>query len=145
MDGWHSRCRIDLQKIILNSTQKKVLKRHAEAKKPNESCAILFGIVKDNATFVKDIFLAENMEQSPASFTISNDQVLEGYKIAKEKKLNVVGIFHSHPSSQAAPSSIDRVFMETNPVVWIIFSGVSEEFRAYILDSEINEVPIEII
>ncbi len=63
--------------------------------------------------------------------------------MAEEKNLDVIAIFHSHPSSDAIPSNTDRKFMETNPVVWIIYSGVTEEFRAYVLDSEVKEIPIQ--
>jgi hypothetical protein len=34
--------------------------------------------------------------------------------------------------------------MDLNPVVWVIFSGISKDFKAYVLESEISEIPIEI-
>ena len=139
MDGWNSQRRIDLQKIILSESNKKILSEYSENQKPNESCAILFG--KDNQ--VSDLFLTENIEESPVNFTISNDQLIEGYKIAEEKKMDVVGIFHSHPDSDAYPSNTDKKFMQSNPVVWIIYSGINKNFRAYILESDIVEIPIE--
>jgi proteasome lid subunit RPN8/RPN11 len=128
-----------LQKITLSNAHKKILTEHAENEKPNESCAILFG--KENT--VSDIFLTKNIEESPVNFTISNKQLIEGYKIAEGKKLDVVGIFHSHPNSEAYPSNTDKKFMQSNPVVWIIYSGVNSDFRAFFLESEIVEIPIE--
>jgi proteasome lid subunit RPN8/RPN11 len=128
-----------LQKITLSNAHKKILTEHAENEKPNESCAILFG--KENT--VSDIFLTKNIEESPVNFTISNEQLIEGYKIAEDKKLDVVGIFHSHPNSEAYPSNTDKKFMQSNPVVWIIYSGVNSDFRAFFLESEIVEIPIE--
>ena len=62
--------------------------------------------------------------------------------MAEEKNLDVVGIFHSHPNSQAIPSPTDKKFMHSNPVVWLIYSGEEKNFRAYILESEIIEIPI---
>ncbi|MFQ5497924.1 MAG: Mov34/MPN/PAD-1 family protein [Nitrosopumilus sp.] len=128
-----------MQKIILSESNKKILSEYSENQKPNESCAILFG--KDNK--VSDLFLTENIEQSPVNFTISNDQLIEGYNMAEEKKMDVVGIFHSHPNSDAYPSNTDKKFMQSNPVVWIIYSGINKNFRAYILDSDIIEIPID--
>lgn len=128
-----------MQKIILSQSDKKTLVEHAEKEKPNESCAILFG--KDN--LVSEVFLTKNIEESPINFTISNEQLIEGYNIAEEKKLEVIGIFHSHPNSEAYPSDTDKKFMHSNPVVWIIYSGISKNFRAYILESDIIEIPIE--
>jgi len=128
-----------LQKIILSDSDKKILSQHAENEKPNESCAILFG--KEDT--VSEIFLTKNIEESPVNFTISNEQLIEGYKIAEEKKVDVIGIFHSHPSSEAYPSNTDKKFMQSNPVAWVIYSGTTKDFRAYLLESEIKEIPIE--
>ncbi|MBT8243158.1 MAG: M67 family metallopeptidase [Nitrosopumilus sp.] len=127
-----------MNSIILTQQDKKVLAEFSENQKPNESCAILFG--KDNQ--VLDLFLAENIEESPVNFTISNNQLIEGYRIAEEKKLEVIGIFHSHPNSDAFPSSTDKKFMQSNPVVWIIYSGINKNFKAFILESDIVEIPI---
>ncbi|NNM35937.1 MAG: M67 family metallopeptidase [Nitrosopumilus sp.] len=127
-----------MNSIILTQQDKKVLAEFSENQKPNESCAILFG--KDNQ--VLDLFLTENIEESPVNFTISNNQLIEGYRIAEEKKLEVIGIFHSHPNSDAFPSSTDKKFMQSNPVVWIIYSGINKNFKAFILESDIVEIPI---
>jgi proteasome lid subunit RPN8/RPN11 len=132
-----------LQKIIITESQKKLLSIHAYNEKPNESCAILFGITDGQKTMVKEIFFTENTDKSPVNFTISNEQLIRCYKTAEEKKMEVVGIFHSHPNSEAYPSDTDKKFMYSNPVVWVIYSGISNEFKAYVLESEILEILIE--
>ena len=128
-----------MQKIILKQSEREILSQYSENQKPNESCAILFG--KNNQ--VQDLFLTENVDESPVNFTISNKQLIEGYRIAEEQKMDVIGIFHSHPNSDAFPSNTDKKFMQSNPVVWIIYSGINKNFRAFILDSNITEIPIE--
>ena len=128
-----------MQKIILKQSDKKILSQYSENQKPNEACAILFGRKNE----VLDIFLTENIDESPINFTISNKQLIEGYKIAEEQKMDVVGIFHSHPNSDAFPSNTDKKFMQSNPVVWIIYSGINKNFRAFVLESNIIEIPIE--
>ena len=128
-----------MQKIILKQSDKKLLAQYSENQKPNEACAILFG--KDNQ--VLDIFLTENIEESPLNFTISNEQLIEGYNIAEKKKMDVIGIFHSHPNSDAFPSNTDKKFMQSNPVVWIIYSGINKNFRAFVLESDSVEIQIE--
>ena len=128
-----------MNKIILKQSDKKILSQYSENQKPNESCAILFG--KNNQ--VLDIFLTENIEESPINFTISNEQLIEGYKMAENKKMEIIGIFHSHPNSDAFPSNTDKKFMQSNPVVWIIYSGINKNFRAFVLESETIEISIE--
>jgi len=90
-----------------------------------------------------EIFLTENIEKSEINFTVSNEQLLEGYKMAEEKGLDVVGIFHSHPKSLPSPSNTDIKFMKGNPIPWIIYSGLTKEMKAYLLDSEIIQILIK--
>ncbi len=88
------------------------------------------------------MFLTENIEKSPVNFTISNEQLIEAYKTAEERKMEIIGIFHSHPNSDAFPSNKDEKFMQINPVTWIIYSGINKNFKAFILESNITEIPI---
>jgi proteasome lid subunit RPN8/RPN11 len=132
-------------RIILTKGQKENLIQHAKKAFPNESCALLFGKEDANGCTVSELFLAENVTKSPINFTISNEELLEGYQLAEQKKLNVIGIFHSHPYSEAVPSPTDKEFMQINPVVWVIFSNKSFDIRAYILEHEIVPVAVEII
>ena len=132
-----------MQKITLSQLDKKILTEHAENEKPNESCAILYGDIKNENSIVKEIWLTENIEKSSVEFTLSPEQTLEMHEKEKEIGLQIIGIFHSHPNSQASPSSTDKRFMENNPYVWIIYSGVNKDFKAYFLESDIIEIPIE--
>ena len=138
MDGRLCRSRIRLQKFILTNLQKQILLDHAEKEKPNESCALLFG----ENNIVREIFITKNIAKSPISFTISNDELIRAYKTAEEKKYQVIGVFHSHPNSEPIPSTTDKKFMEINPVMWVIYSNINDEFRAYVLKSEIIELSI---
>jgi len=133
-----------LQKIILTKSQKQLLSNHADNEKPNESCAILFGTEDKEKIKVEKIFLTKNIEKSSVNFTISAEQRLEADKMERELQLKIIGIFHSHPDSNAYPSSTDKKFMDLNPVIWIIFSGTSRDFKAYVLEAKILEIPIEI-
>ena len=143
LDDRFCRSTVGLQKIIITESQKKILSNHAINEKPNESCAILFGIIDGQKTIVEEIFLTKNIDESPINFTISNEQLIKCYKTAEDKKMEVVGIFHSHPNSEAYPSGTDKKFMHSNPVVWVIYSGISNEFKAYVLESNVSEILIE--
>ncbi len=133
-----------MQKIILTKSQQQLLSNHADNETPNESCAILFGKEDEKEIKVEKIFLTKNIEKSPVNFTISAEQRLEADKMERELELKIIGIFHSHPDSQAYPSSTDKKFMELNPVIWIIFSGTSRDFKAYVLEAKILEIQIKI-
>lgn len=133
-----------MQKIILTESQKQILSNHADNERPNESCGILFGNEINGEIKINHIFLTQNIDQSPVNFTISAEQRLEADRMQKELNQKIIGIFHSHPDSEAYPSKTDKKFMELNSEAWIIFSGVSREFKAFILETEISEIPVEI-
>lgn len=129
---------------MLLQNQIELLTNHAKKNIPNESCALLFGKIENGCFNVKDVFLTKNIENSPVNFTISNDELLAAYGEAEKRSLEVIGIFHSHPDSVAYPSATDKKFMEINPVPWIIFSGKNKEFKAYIFESEVTPMSLEI-
>lgn len=131
-----------MQTITLDGEKRAVLEGHACAAEPNESCALLLGRRQNGETIIDDIFLTQNADESPVSFSIPDEDLLSGYQEAERKGLQVAGVFHSHPDSDAVPSGTDRRFMYSNPVVWVIYSGVTRQFRAYVYDSDISEVRI---
>ncbi len=129
--------------IVLTQKEKDKLITHAIERQPNESCAMLLGEKIDDAWNVKEVFLTENMDKSQTNFTISPEELLKGYKLAEKMQLELVGVFHSHPNSDATPSDTDKKFMQNNPVPWIIFSCMTNDLMAYLLDSDVIEIPIK--
>ena len=143
MDDRFYNCRIILKKkIIISNKLRENLVQHANKQNPYEACAILLGNTDNEIWETDEIFLTENTDKSEINFTVSNEQLLAGYKSAEEKGLDVVGIFHSHPKSVPSPSNTDIKFMKVNPVPWIIYSGLTNEMKAYILDVEVIEIQI---
>jgi len=132
-----------LQKIILSKLQKKILLEHTLKEESNESCAILYGNKIEEENIVKEIWLTENIDSSPTEFTLSPEQTWEMDQKRKELNLEIIGIFHSHPKGEAYPSNTDKKFMENNPYVWIIYSGINKNFRAFVLESDSVEIQIE--
>ena len=129
--------------IVLAQKEKDKLVAHAIEQKPNESCAMLLGEKIDDDWNVKEVFLTENIDKSQTNFTISPEELLKGYQLAEKMHLELVGVFHSHPNSDATPSDTDKKFMQNNPVPWIIFSGVTNDLKAYLLDSDLVEILIK--
>ena len=129
--------------IVLAQKEKDKLVAHAIEQKPNESCAMLLGEKIDDDWNVKEVFLTENIDKSQTNFTISPEELLKGYQLAEKMHLELVGVFHSHPNSDATPSDTDKKFMQNNPVPWIIFSGLTNDLIAYMLDTDVIEIPIK--
>jgi [CysO sulfur-carrier protein]-S-L-cysteine hydrolase len=137
-----------IQSFILTQFQLERLASLARDSLPNESCALLLGnnTNKENEIQVKETLSMKNSDASPTTrFRIDSQELINGYLRAEKMGLNVVGIFHSHPAPPI-PSSTDKIFMEINPVVWLIYSTLTNESRAYIFEQEkIREVRLSMI
>jgi [CysO sulfur-carrier protein]-S-L-cysteine hydrolase len=137
-----------IQSFILNQFQIERLACLARDSLPNESCALLLGNYtnKENEIQVIETLSMKNSDALPTTrFRIDSQELINGYLRAEKMGLNVVGIFHSHPAPPI-PSSTDKIFMEINPVVWLIYSTLTNESRAYIFEQEkIREVRLSVI
>lgn len=134
-----------LQKeIVFSKNQLDILIKHARQNAPNESCAIIFGKHENDRLITREIVLTNNIEESPVRFAISSDELIKAYEHAERNDLDIIGIFHSHPDSAAYPSAMDRNYMEINPIPWIIFSNLTDEFKCYILESTIVPIVVTI-
>ena len=123
--------------VIINKVYQNILE-HYSNKESYEMCALLIG----KGTQVNHIYFTKNTDKSPVHFTISSEQLLNGYKYANYLDMDVIGIFHSHPNNKAWPSITDEKFMKTNTGVWIIYSGIDKNMKAFILNEK--QIPEEI-
>ena len=137
-----------IQSFILNQFELERLACLARDSLPNESCALLLGNYtnKENEIQVIETLPMKNSDALPTTrFRIDSQELINGYLRAEKMGLNVVGIFHSHPAPPI-PSSTDKIFMEINPVVWLIYSTLTNESRAYIFEQKkIREVRLSVI
>ena len=137
-----------IQSFILNQFQLERLACLARESLPNESCALLLGnnTNKENEIQVIETLSMKNSDALPTTrFRIDSQELINGYLRAEKMGLNVVGIFHSHPAPPI-PSSTDKIFMEINPVVWLIYSTLTNESRAYIFEQKkVREVRLRVI
>jgi [CysO sulfur-carrier protein]-S-L-cysteine hydrolase len=125
--------------IALTAAQLAQLASLAKNSLPSESCAFLLG----KGDRVVEVLPMQNADESAVTFSIEPSELLQAYDLAESKKLQVIGIFHSHPA-KPAPSSTDKKFMEINPVVWLIYSTTEGQFKAYLYDDTVKEVAVKI-
>ena len=132
--------------LIIHHDHLNQLRKLAIGSLPNESCAILIGEKSETKNIVKYILPLNNSAQSSTAFIIDSDELFSAYKKAKLMNLNVISIFHSHPSNPF-PSETDKIYMYLNPVIWIIYSTYSNSFKSFMLDSfnDYREIKIELI
>ena len=132
--------------ILLNNSHLNALTKLAISSLPNESCAILLGKRVDTKSIVNSILPMNNSLHSSVAFNINPDDLYNAYNTAKLLELDVISIFHSHPS-KLLPSKTDQIFMMLNPVIWVIYSTSLNNFKAFIFDNfdQFKEISIRVI
>ena len=125
-----------LRSISMPGGVRDSLIRLAAGAEPREACALLVGAPVEGGAERAEVsraLPATNASSTPETgFSIPGGELIRAYREAEGGGLAIVGIFHSHPTSRAAPSEADRRMMRINPVAWVIYSGLDGEMRAYI-------------
>ena len=129
--------------MLVSPQDRGSLAAHARKCEPYESCALLCGSVRGGDTEVRGVITVPNADASPDRFSVAPADLIGAYERASSGGLDVVGIFHSHPASPALPSEADVRYMRSNPVAWLIYSGLDRSMRAFVLDGgAAKEVPV---
>src|SRR5512143_89540 len=84
---------------------------HAEAGYPNEICGILLGSDSEGSRTISGALAIENSfaaDEQYHRFLITPQDIFRAERLARQKQLDVVGVYHSHPDDEARPSAYDR-------------------------------------
>lgn len=135
-----------IESISIHHSHLHALEKLAVNTLPNESCAILLGKRSNIKPIVQYILPMNNSSHSSIHFNIDPDDLYHAYDKARLMNLDIIAIFHSHPSPPI-PSAMDKIFMLINPVIWIIYSTSSHIFKAFISNNndQIQEINILLI
>ncbi len=112
---------------------------------PHEACGILAGIEGR----VARVYPVKNIDPSPVSYFMDPSEQLQIQKRMRERKEEMVAIFHSHPQSPAYPSAKD-VHLAFYEDAFYMIVGLSEdiigETRAFtIVGGNVQEITISIV
>jgi proteasome lid subunit RPN8/RPN11 len=96
--------------IQLQAEHQEEMRRHGESDYPFECCGLLLGQFEDGRKAVVETYSISNAREEEAKrnrFLIKPEELRRGEKYAREKGLDVVGFYHSHPDDRAVPSQYD--------------------------------------
>jgi proteasome lid subunit RPN8/RPN11 len=130
--------------VIIDYKELETLINFAKNSLPKECCALLIGNENRDKVIIYNIVTLRNYDESIFSFSIDPQDLFFGYQQADHLGLEVVGIFHSHPSLPF-PSSKDKKFMQLNPFIWLIYSTMTEEYRGFIYRRQVKEVKLHVV
>jgi len=96
--------------ISLQETHLDEIRRHGERDYPFECCGLMLGRFAEGRKVVVETYPISNAREEEAKrnrFLIRPEELMRGEKFARDKGLEVVGFYHSHPDDRAIPSQYD--------------------------------------
>jgi proteasome lid subunit RPN8/RPN11 len=82
---------------------------HARETYPNECCGAMLGTVDDDTKIVRESMRLRNSFEGAqaARYELRPEDLLAADKAARERKMELIGIYHSHPDCDAYFSQTD--------------------------------------
>lgn len=110
----------------------------ARARFPEESCGLLVGRREDDVIKVLSARESQNVAANPClHFEVDPRLRLRLQRELRGQFLEVVGVFHSHPSGDPSPSKVDRMAIWEPDLLWIITAvdrGAISVSKVYAVD-----------
>jgi len=133
-----------LPSIRIRSEILEALFAHARANSPNESCGLLAGRNSEITMF----YPAENASSTPSTkYEIAPRDLFHIVRELRAANLELLAIYHSHPSSGNSPSPTDiatAYYPDTAHIIVSPRAGTSNPIRAFqIREGEVTELRIE--
>jgi proteasome lid subunit RPN8/RPN11 len=96
--------------IKMKAEMPELIGKHGEATYPEECCGILLGFDDGSTRVITEVAALDNRqdENRRRRFLVTPSQYLWAERTASERRLQLLGFYHSHPDHPAAPSEFDR-------------------------------------
>ena len=150
-----------MQNIALTPEQILSIRSHGESAYPEECCGLLLGTIADSVKTLVEVVPTDNAWSAEAKenwpeqiglterrrYAIKPEEMLRAMKHGRDRNLDIIGIYHSHPDCPAVPSECDRAlaWAEYSYIIVSVRQGTSEDLRSWSLDAERNFQAEEII
>ncbi|MDQ3586368.1 MAG: M67 family metallopeptidase [Acidobacteriota bacterium] len=128
--------------IFLDEEQREEIRRHAEAEYPHECCGLLVGrFDADGRKIVTEIHPVSNAREASARHNrslILPEELMRGERYARQRKLDVVGNYHSHPDHPAIPSAFDleHAWPTWSYVIVSVQKGQAVDLRSWEMEAD---------
>ncbi len=120
------------------------LRRHAEETYPHECCGILIGTVEGDTRTVESAIPCHNTRtDSPQSrYDIDPRELIRAQREARERGLEVIGFYHSHPDhpAQWSPTDLEEAhWIGCSYVIISVENGEATQTASFALIGTIEE------
>jgi proteasome lid subunit RPN8/RPN11 len=137
--------------LEITTTQLKIIYDRAESIYPEECCGILLGKFSGESKIIIEVIPTINdweasgvktdrdLDRTKHSrYSIPPAEIFQAQKRGRDRQLEIVGFFHSHPDAPAIPSTCDRDRaweIYSYPIVSLI-QGKVESIASWVLDRD---------
>ena len=127
--------------IRIDDEQLAQMRAHGERDYPYECCGLMLGRFADGRKQVVETYAISNAREEAAKrnrFLIRPDELMRGEKYARDKALDIVGFYHSHPDDRAVPSQYDleHAWPTYSYIVMSIEKGRAVDLRSWEMESD---------
>ena len=150
-----------MQPIALSDFHLLSIRTHAENRYPEECCGLLLGRVTGGVKTLVEVWPTDNAWSAEAEdnwpeekglterrrYAIKPEDMLRAMKYGRDRTLDIIGIYHSHPDCPAVPSECDRTLAwpQYSYIIVSVRQGCSEDLRSWTLDTDRNFQAEEIL
>jgi len=134
-----------MQPVFIKQEILEAIIQHAVEEAPLECCGLLMGS-DETVTHVRRM---TNVSRSPKHYSIAPQALFHFFKDLRALKLRHLGIYHSHPRGDNAPSptDIERAFYPS--AVYFILSPLVQALRPVrcfqIVEGKVGELALEVL
>jgi proteasome lid subunit RPN8/RPN11 len=130
--------------LILNSQLYDELRRHGEETYPHECCGVLLGLFQDDDRVVREVVRAGNTRQDRPQdrYHIDPRELVRIQRLGRERGLDIVGFYHSHPDHPARWSQTDLAeahWIGCSYVITAVEKGKAAQTNAFLLAGTAEE------
>jgi proteasome lid subunit RPN8/RPN11 len=128
--------------IELTEEQLAGIRQHGERDYPFECCGLILGRFEgEGRKIVTETYSISNAREEAAKrnrFLIRPEELMRGEKYAREKGLEVVGFYHSHPDERAVPSKYDleHAWPTYSYIVVSVEKGQAADLRSWEMEPD---------
>jgi proteasome lid subunit RPN8/RPN11 len=134
----------------------RALRAHGEETYPYECCGVLLGRSLDGANQVEEVVRAGNTRTDSAHnrYQISPVELIRAQREGRERGLDIVGFYHSHPDHPAQWSKTDFAeahWIGCSYVITSVQAGHAQQTNAFLLagtseeDKHFEDQPIDLL
>ena len=120
------------------------LRRHGEETYPHECCGVLLGAFEDGTRAVREVVRASNtrLDALHNRYNIDPAELVRIQRQARERGLEIVGFYHSHPDHPARWSATDLAeahWVGCSYVITSVEQGKAVTTNSFVLAGTVEE------